>query len=108
LAVLTPVPPLATATVPVTFAALPVMSPDTCPPLMLPVIVPAVAAGSALARRLAVMVAAEKLPLASRDTRVLAVFADVALVLRLSGVPPRESEPPPVRPLLVLRVTELF
>src|SRR5437016_2297890 len=96
---LTPVPPLATATIPVTLPAVVAVAAL--------VAVAAVVAEAALPFRPAVIVPAEKLPLASRETRVFAAFADAALVLRLS-VPPSESAPPPVSPPAVLSVTELF
>ena len=96
---LTPVPPLATATIPVTLPAVVAVAAL--------VAVAAVVAEAAFPFRLAVIVPAEKLPLASREAKVFAVFTDVALVFRLS-VPPRESAPPPVNPPAVLSVTELF
>ena len=66
-AVVAPVPPFATATVPVTFVAFPL--------------------------RLAVMVLATKLPPASLKTIVLAPLAEAAVVLALATVPVVTFEP---------------
>ena len=89
-----PVPPLATATTPVTFAAVPLTLPVTLP-VRLPVTFPA---------RFAVMVPAAKLPEASRFTTVeapaLLLAIIVAVLPRPRLVRALAASVPPVPPAL--------
>lgn len=86
-----------TATVPLTFAALPEMSPLILEPAKEvikvgseydPVVTTPLVTVAALPDKLAVIVPAEKLPEASRATIVLAVFAEVALLVTVNVLLP--------------------